>query len=415
MARYAIAVLQGDGIGPEIMREGVKVLNAVGERYNHAFDVTYAPFGASAYRGKGHPFPEETRSLCKNVDGILKGPVGLPKLNEEITERLGNTLENLTIIELRGMHDAFLNIRPVKLPLEFWEFSPLKAERLGEGGIDILMMRELTGGIYFGDKTWSKNTEGNYAVDECRYTRSQIERFAHECFKEAQKRNVQLTSASKPNILATGKLWDEVFDEVGKKEYSTVPFSKVIVDAHATELCLNPSRYNGVVAYENLQGDILTDQAGGIIGSLGLIPSACINPKSRKGFFEPAHGSAPNIVGQGIANPYSMIGCVAFMFDNLGLAEESRLVWQSLQGVFAQSHMTSELVFKLTDIQKKQRVDRYLAEFLPLHERLGVVNAANRLRAFVEDHYRRIDEEHASRVVSTSVFGDKVVESILSA
>jgi 3-isopropylmalate dehydrogenase len=337
----SIAVLDGDGIGPEIMTEGLKVLNAVGEKYGHKFEYRHAPFGAMAYFGHGHPFPEDTKKVCDDSDSILKGPIGLSlddmkKIPPEMSP------EGAGLLPLRRRYDTFANYRPVVLPASCAGFSPLKPEMIGEG-LDILMMRELVGGIYFGKKTEGKDTGMQYASDECTYTRDQVERFANVCFQEAQKRGTKLTNVHKANVLATSRFWNYVFSEVAK-QYPDVKFETVLVDNAAFQLGVRPTQYNGVMAFENMQGDILTDQAGGILGSLGLMPSACLNPQTGKGYYEPAHGSAPDIAGKNVANPYSMIGSVAFMLDKgFGLEDESKDVWDSLSGVFSDGYRTKEL------------------------------------------------------------------------
>ena len=339
--KKTIAILEGDGIGPEIMKEGIKALSAVGKKYNHTFDLNYAPFGAKAYFDFGHPFPENTKEICDKSDAILKGPVGVA-LSEmkKIPPEMGPEIAGL--LPLRKRYDTFANYRPVFLPKSCADFSPLKSDRIKEG-IDILMMRELVGGIYFGEKVEGKATNMEYARDDCFYTREQIERFAHVCFKEAQKRNRKLTNVHKSNVLATSRFWNAIFEEVAE-QYPDVAMTPMLVDNVAYQLVINPTQFNGVMALENMQGDILTDQAGGILGSLGLMPSACLNPSTGRGYYEPAHGSAPDIAGKNIANPYSMIGSVAFMLEkSFGLKKESTAVWNALISIFARGYRTKEL------------------------------------------------------------------------
>jgi 3-isopropylmalate dehydrogenase len=251
--------------------------------------------------------------------------------------------EGAALLPLRKRFDTYANFRPVRLPLEFANFSPLKEERLGNG-IDILMIRELVGGNYFGRKVEGSENNWEFAVDEGRYERTQVERIAHVAFKEAIRRNGKLTNVSKQNVMAEGRLWNHIIHEVAVKHYPGVKLQDVIVDNMAFQLVVNPSQYNGVVLLENMQGDILTDQAGGILGSLGLMPSACLNPETGKGYFEPAHGSAPDIAGKGIANPFSMIGSVALMLEkSFGLYEEAETVWSALFAVFGNGYRTTEL------------------------------------------------------------------------
>lgn len=370
MVEKTIAVLPGDGIGPEIMGEGIKVLHAVSEKYGHKFKLVYADFGAEAYSKMGCTFPADTWKVCNEADSILKGPVGLDAKGMKKLQEAGVLLENETIIELRVRLDTYANYRPVKLPLSLGDFSPLKYERLGQG-LDIMMMRELVGGIYFGEKTEGSSTGWEYARDVCEYKRKDVERFAHAVFREARKANGKVTNVQKPNILATGRFWNKIVSEVAEK-YPDVKLEQAIVDALSTQLCLDPSSFNGFIALENLQGDIITDQGGGVIGSLGLMPSACLNPETGRGYFEPAHGSAPGIAGKNIANPYSMIGSVAFMLEkSFGLQEEAADVWKSLSRVFSQGFMTAELYRPLTDLQKQQRVERNVNEFSEVYKMLN--------------------------------------------
>ncbi len=334
-----IAVLEGDGIGPEIAREGIKVLKAIEQKFGHSFSLEYAPFGAQAYFDTGSPFPDETKAICDRADAIIKGPVGLAveqmkNIPQESRPELG------AILPLRKRYDTFANYRPVRLPKALSFFSPLRDEVIGDG-IDILMIRELVGGIYFGKKTEGSATGMQYAHDDCTYTDEQVRRIAHVAFKEARARKEPLTNVHKANVLATSRFWNDVVEDVGK-EYSDVEYISMLVDNAAFQLMKNPTIFNGVVLLENMQGDIITDQAGGVLGSLGLMPSACIGPE--KGYVEPAHGSAPDIAGQNKANPYSMIGSVAFLFEKcLGLPQESDAIWQALFTVFHRGFTTVEL------------------------------------------------------------------------
>jgi len=334
-----IAVLEGDGIGPEIMREALKVLKVVEEKHGHQFTLEFAPFGAGAYFSEGSPFPEKTKAVCDRADVILKGPVGLAveRMNEIPQE---HRPEVGAILPLRKRYDTYANFRPVRLPKALAGFSPLKPEMIGEG-IDILMIRELVGGIYFGKKTEGPATGMQYAEDECIYTDAQVRRVAIVAFDEARKRKCKMINIHKANVLATSRFWNAVVEDVAKL-YPDVPYQSVLVDNAAYQLVIKPGMFNGVCLLENMMGDILTDQAGGVIGSLGLMPSACIGPV--KSYVEPAHGSAPDIAGQNIANPYSMIGSVALMFDKcLNLPVEAKEIWDALFAVFERGYTTSEL------------------------------------------------------------------------
>lgn len=349
-----IGVLEGDGIGPEIMGEGIRVLYAISDKYGHTFEMKQGHFGARAYFEVGKTFPDYTRQLVKDVDATLKGPIGLDLDGMKKLQAAGVKLENETVIALRGELDTYIGFRPVLLPASCAGFSPLRRELIGDG-INIMMMRELVGGIYFGKKIEGV-TKGQISADsssdDCTYTLQQVERFAHSCFKEARQRGEKLTNVHKANVLATSRFWNAVFDKVSK-EYSDVRVEPMLVDNVAFQLMKNPRQFNGVMALENMQGDIITDQGGGVLGSLGLMPSACFNPETGKGYFEPSHGSAPDIAGKGTANPYSMIGSVAFMLDkSFGLKQEAKDVWDALTDVFAQGFRTRELADSSTGLEK---------------------------------------------------------------
>jgi len=339
MMKKMIAVLEGDGIGPEIVAESIKVLKAVEKKYRHEFKLVYAPFGAEAYFSEGAPFPDKTKEICDRADVIIKGPVGLAveKMNQipqDMRPEVG------AILPLRKRYDTFANYRPVRLPKKLASFSPLKESVIGEG-LDILMIRELVGGIYFGKKTEGSATGMQYAEDDCTYNAEQVQRIAIIAFEEARRRKERMTNIHKANVLATSRFWQEMVEEVGKS-YPDVEYRSMLVDNAAFQLVKNPSQFNGVVLLENMQGDILTDQAGGVLGSLGLMPSACIG--FQKGYVEAAHGSAPDIANQNKANPYSMIGSVAFLFEKcLDLPQESEDIWNALFSVFEKGYRTVEL------------------------------------------------------------------------
>ncbi|MDP8212344.1 MAG: 3-isopropylmalate dehydrogenase [Candidatus Zapsychrus exili] len=334
-----IAVLEGDGIGPEIVREGLKVLKAVEEKYGHEFTIEFAPFGAGAYFSEGDPFPQKTKDICDQADAIIKGPVGLAvdKMSEIPQDKRP---EVGAILPLRKRYNTFLNYRPIRLPSALASFSPLKKEIIGDG-INIMMIRELVGGSYFGEKIEGNATNMSYAQDEYKYFDEQVRRIAKAAFDEARREKVKLTNVHKSNVLATGRFWNEIVENV-RKEYKDVEYDSILVDNAAFQLVINPGQFNGVMLLENMQGDILTDQAGGILGSLGLMPSACIG--ETKGYVEPAHGSAPDIAGKNCANPYSMIGSIAFLFDKcFGLQKEADEIWNTLFEIFGSGYRTVEL------------------------------------------------------------------------
>ncbi len=339
MKTYKIAGLAGDGIGEEIMNEAVKVLKVLEERNPVQFEITQALFGGVAYFKTGQSFPEETKKICDEADAILKGTIGLTHAESQkipVEERP----ERGALLPLRKRYNTYANFRPVYLPKSLAHFSPLKAEVVGEG-IHILMIRELVGGLYFGKKERGVNAQGKRFVHELlEYDEDQIRQVQIVAFKEAMKRKKTLHNVQKNNVLLSSVLWNEILDEV-HQDYPEVKVEHILVDAAATYLCLNPTQLD-VMVMENMFGDILSDQAGGILGSLGLMPSACIGPD--KAYYEPSHGSAPDIAGKNIANPYSMIGSVAMMLEmSFGMKQEADNLWKAMQEVFIQGYTTPDL------------------------------------------------------------------------
>ncbi len=340
MTTYKIAILAGDGIGPEIMEEGIKVLKVIESRNDVEFDLVEAPFGAGAWFSHGSSFPQTTQDLVDQADAVVKGPIGL---NHEDSKKIpiDEQPERGALLPLRKRLDTFANFRPVYLPKALAHFSPLKPEVIGDG-IDMIMVRELVGGLYFGDKETGVDDNGKRFVREVlEYDEDQIRNILHEGFKLAQSRKKVLHNIHKSNVLKSSVLWNEVLDEVAA-DYPEVEVVHNLVDAAATALCLNPAQFD-VMVMENMFGDILSDQGGGILGSLGLMPSACLGPNG-KAYYEPSHGSAPDIAGKRIANPYSMIGSMAMMLEySFGMVDEARNVWNAMQSVFADGYSTSDL------------------------------------------------------------------------
>ncbi|MBD9356032.1 3-isopropylmalate dehydrogenase [Methylomonas albis] len=339
MKNYKIAILAGDGIGPEITAEAVKVLKVIEERNDVSFELLPAAFGACAYFESGSAFPHQTKAICDEADAILKGPIGL---SHEDSKRIpiDEQPERGALLPLRRRYNTYANFRPVSLPKSLAHFSPLKPEIIGEG-IDLMIVRELVGGLYFGEKEMGVNDAGlRYVRETLEYDESQIHQIMQQAFKLASKRRKLLHNIHKSNVLKSSVLWNEVMEEVAK-EYPEVQVVNMLVDAAATALCLKPTQFD-VMVMENMFGDILSDQGGGILGSLGLMPSACIGPD--KAYYEPSHGSAPDIAGKNIANPYSMIGSVAMMLENsFDMEAEAKNVWAAMQGVFADGYSTADL------------------------------------------------------------------------
>ena len=334
-----IAVLEGDGIGPEIMIQAINVLKKIEEKSDTTFDLRYAPFGGKAWFDHGSAFPEETKKICDEADAILKGPIGL-SFEESKKIPIDEQPERGALLPLRRRYNTYANFRPVYLPEELAHFSPLKL-RVIQGGIDIMIIRELVGGLYFGAKERGINEEGKrYVKETLEYDEDQIARILHIGFKEAMGRKRVLHNIHKNNVLQSSVLWCEILEEVAK-DYPQVEVKHVIVDAAATALLLNPGQFD-VMVMENMFGDILSDQAGGLLGSLGLMPSACVGDE--KAYYEPSHGSAPDIAGQGIANPYSMIGSVALMLDkSFGMHDEAKSIMNAMRDTFGQGYTTADL------------------------------------------------------------------------
>ena len=339
MSSYTIALLDGDGIGPEIMAEAVRILRIAESRNDLRLELTHGAFGAGAWFSHGDSFPRETRELCDRAEAILKGPIGL---DHEQTEKIPVDMrpERGALLPLRRRFDTFANFRPVRLAGGLTHFSPLKPEIIA-GGIDIMMIRELVGGLYFGAKESGRNAAGKrYVKESLDYDEEQVERIARVAFDTARGRKKVLHNIHKSNVLKSSVLWNEVLGEVGR-EFPEVEVRHILVDAAATCLCLNPRQFD-VMVMENMFGDILSDQAGGILGSLGLMPSACLGPG--KAYYEPSHGSAPDIAGKNVANPYSMIGSVAMLLEmSLGLKDEAAHVWKAMQSVFDRGYATPDL------------------------------------------------------------------------
>lgn len=341
MARtvHTIAVLEGDGIGPEIMREALKVLDVIEAQSGVRFARTFAPFGGRAYFETGASFPAETKRICDISDAILKGPIGL-SLEESRKIPVAEQPERGALLPLRQRYETFANFRPVYLPPELLHFSPLRPDRI-EGGIDFVMIRELVGGLYFGEKTTGVLPDGRRFVEETlAYNESEIRNILVVAFEEARRRKKILHSIHKSNVLMSSVLWNDILDEVAA-DYPDVERRNMIVDAAAAALVINPRQFD-VMVMENMFGDILSDLAGGLLGSLGLMPSACIGRD--KAYYEPSHGSAPDIAGKGIANPYSMIGSVALMLEkSFGMDAEARRVWDAMRAVFGRGLTTADL------------------------------------------------------------------------
>jgi 3-isopropylmalate dehydrogenase len=330
--KATIAVLAGDGIGPEIIAEAVKVVRAIEAKYGHEFDMPEALFGAVAIDATGSPLPPETLALAERADAILFGAVGDPRFadpNLKVRPEQG-------ILGLRKALGLYANLRPVAIHDAIVDVSPLKPEYLK--GVDIVVVRELTGGIYFGEKTRTVDS----ASDLCTYSVPEIERVVRAAARLARGRRRKLTSVDKANVMETSRLWRAVTTRVMAEEFPDVAVDHMYIDAAAMHLLRRPSDFD-VIVTENLFGDVLTDEAAMLPGSLGLLPSASLGTGT-KGIYEPIHGSAPDIAGQGIANPYATILSAAMLLRlSLGLEAEAAAVEAAVAGAIAAGVRTADM------------------------------------------------------------------------
>jgi 3-isopropylmalate dehydrogenase len=345
--KLTIAVLPGDGIGPEVVAEGVRVLRTVAERWEHAIELREGLIGGCALDARGTPLPPETIELCKSADAVLLGAVGGPRWdNPDARQRPEQGL-----LGLRRELQVYANLRPVSVHPSLMAASPLRAERLE--GVDLVFVRELTGGMYFGDKRREQVPGGERAVDECVYTTFEIERVTRVAAQLARTRRRKLTSVDKANVLETSRLWRSTVTRVLRDEFPDVALDHMLVDACAMQLLRDPRSFD-VIVTENMFGDILTDEASMLAGSLGVLPSASLGddsaagsgdrPRVRRGLYEPIHGSAPDIAGRGIANPIGTILSVAMMLrHSFGLQEEARAVEQAVGETIEQGRVTVDI------------------------------------------------------------------------
>lgn len=304
---YKIAVLAGDGIGPEVVNESLKVLKTVSKIYDIQFELKEAPVGARAIFETGNPLPDETLDVCKNSDAVLFGAIGDPSFDNNPDAKVR---PEQGLLRLRAELGLYANIRPIKAYAALSKISPLRKEIFE--GTDMVIYRELVSGIYFGEKKISN--DGNEASDLCSYKKSEIERIAHLAFQAAEKRKKKVTLVDKANVLETSRLWRRTCKEIAQK-YPSVELDFLFVDNAAMQLILNPKKFD-VILTENMFGDIISDEGSVIGGSIGLLPSASVGEKN--GMFEPIHGSYPQAKGKNIANPMASILSTAMMLEYLG-------------------------------------------------------------------------------------------------
>ncbi|MFS4481874.1 3-isopropylmalate dehydrogenase [Hyunsoonleella sp. 2307UL5-6] len=327
-----IALLAGDGIGPEVIDQAVKVSDAIAGKFGH--DITWKPAltGAAAIDAVGEPYPDETHEICKSSDAVLFGAIGHPRFDNDPSAKVR---PEQGLLKMRKALGLFANVRPTFTFPSLLEKSPLKRERIE--GTDLVFLRELTGGIYFGEK--GRRDDGETAFDNCVYTRAEVQRLAKKGFELAMTRGKKLCCVDKANVLETSRLWRETVQAM-EKDYPEVEVSYEFVDAVAMRLVQWPNSYD-VLITENLFGDILTDEASVISGSMGLMPSASLG--SDIGLFEPIHGSYPQATGKNIANPMATVLSAAMMFENFGLQEEGKAIRDAVNSALEQGIVTEDL------------------------------------------------------------------------
>ena len=335
---YKIALIKGDGIGPEVVGEAVKVMDAIGEKFGHTFEYTDILMGGCAIDAVGKSYPEGTAETCEECDAVLLGAVGGPKWGHS-TEP--DKRPETALLSIRKDLGLYANLRPAALRPALAEACPLKKET-ADRGIDLMIVRELTGGIYFGKRErYATEDRGEEAADRMAYSEKEVERIGRRAFELARLRGKKLASVDKANVLETSRLWRQVMHKLAE-EYSDVEYEDVLVDNAAMQLVRDPGQFD-VVVTENMFGDILSDEASMITGSIGLLPSASIGDAA-PGLYEPIHGSAPDIAGQDRANPIATILSVAMMFRySFHLPAEAEAVERAVDVVLNEGWRTADI------------------------------------------------------------------------
>jgi 3-isopropylmalate dehydrogenase len=329
---FKIVVLPGDGIGPEVTGQALKLLPLISERENVEFKLEEGLIGATAIDQTGHPLPDDTLDKCKNSDAVLLGAVGHPRFDLDPTAKVR---PEQGLLKIRKSLGLFANIRPVRTFPVLDPISPLKDHLLK--GVDFIVFRELTGGIYFGEK--GRNPEGTEAWDHCNYSVGEIQRIARMAFESAAQRRKKLTLVDKANVIETSRLWRETVQKLSG-EYPDVALDFMFVDNAAMQIILQPSFFD-VVLTENMFGDILTDEASVITGSIGMLPSASIG--SGTALFEPIHGSAPQLAGKDLANPFATILSLAMMMDHFGLTGSAEKIRSGVSDALDSGMVTGDI------------------------------------------------------------------------
>ena len=338
---YNVTLIPGDGIGPEIVREAKKVMDKVGEVYGHTFDYTEILMGGCSIDAYGVPLTEEALETARKSDAVLLGAVGGDVGNSRWYDVAPSLRPEAGLLAIRKGLGLFANIRPAYLYKELAEACPLKKEIIGSG-FDMVIMRELTGGLYFGDR-WTKEVDGVMtATDTLTYNEKEIRRIAVKAFDIAMKRRKKVTSVDKANVLDSSRLWRKVVEEVAK-DYPQVELSHMLVDNCAMQLVMNPGQFD-VILTENMFGDILSDEASMITGSIGMLSSASMN-EGRFGLYEPSHGSAPDIAGKDIANPVATILSAAMLLRySFDLDKEADAIEAAVQSALTDGYRTGDIM-----------------------------------------------------------------------
>lgn len=327
-----IAVIPGDGIGPEVTQQSIKILDAIAHQSGHNFEYTYCLMGADAIDKTGNPLPDETIEACLKSDAVLFGAIGHPKYDNDPAAKVR---PEQGLLKLRKTLQLFANIRPVSTYPALYHLSPLKTKNIEN--VDFVIFRELTGGIYFGKK--ETNAEQTQAFDECSYTKEEIERIARLAFQSAQKRRKKLTLVDKANVLETSRLWRKVVQQLAG-DYSNVAVDYMFVDNAAMQIILNPKQFD-VILTENMFGDIISDEASVISGSLGMLPSSSVGTGAA--LFEPIHGSYPQAAGKDIANPLGSVLSAALMLEHFDMYEEAAMIRKGVEWTLSNGFVTKDI------------------------------------------------------------------------
>lgn len=337
--QYSIAVVKGDGIGPEIVTEAMKTLEVVGQKFGHTFSFQEVLAGGCSIDANGIPLTQETIDICKAADSVLLGAVGGPKWDEVPSEKRPEK----ALLGLRAALGLFVNLRPAQMHQALSDACPIKQEIIGDG-FDILVCRELIGDVYFGEHGRRQSEGGETGYDDMNYSVAEVERIGRRAFEMAMKRRKKICSVDKANVLETSRVWRETMHRI-RAEYPEVEYSDMYVDNCAMQLIRNPGQFD-VIVTGNLFGDILSDEASMITGSIGMLPSASMN-ESGKGMYEPIHGSAPDIAGKGIANPIATIlSCAMMLRYSFSLPKETEAIEAAVEKVLNAGYRTADIAAK---------------------------------------------------------------------